>query len=128
MFCLFLNWVVKKVRFFLLFSLLNLVKDMSSKFLPIKHLSKYFQYITCGVNVEQILQCKPGLRLNVCWFKIIYYIHPPYHPKVKETSQKKCENLIKGTLKAFDNFKNKQKNLWSTVFWYVKVCIFWMCI
>ena len=27
--------------------------------------------------------------------------------------------------KAFDDFKNKQKNVWSNVFWYVKVCIFW---
>ena len=31
-------------------------------------------------------------------------------------------------LKAFDDFKNKQKSVWSNVFWYVKVCIFWKCI
>ena len=31
-------------------------------------------------------------------------------------------NLLKDTLKAFDNFKNKQKSVWSNVFWYVKVC------
>ena len=35
---------------------------------------------------------------------------------------------IKDTLKAFDDFKNKQKSVWSNVFWYVKVCIFWKCI
>ena len=29
------------------------------------------------------------------------------------------------TLKAFDDFKNKQKSVWINVFWYVKVCIFW---
>ena len=39
MFCLFLS--------FLKFSLLNLVKDMWSKYLSIK----YFQYIKCGINV-----------------------------------------------------------------------------
>ena len=36
--------------------------------------------------------------------------------------------LVKDTSKAFDDFKNKQKSLWSNVFWYVKVCIFWKCI
>ena len=30
-------------------------------------------------------------------------------------------------MKAFNNFKNKQKSEWSNVFWYVKVCIFWKC-
>ena len=36
--------------------------------------------------------------------------------------------LFKDTLKAFNDFKNKQKNVWSYVFWYVKVCIFWKCV
>ena len=36
--------------------------------------------------------------------------------------------LFNGTLKAFDDFKNKQKSVWSTSFWYVKACIFWKCI
>ena len=36
--------------------------------------------------------------------------------------------LLKDTLKAFDDFKNKQKNVWNNVFWYVKVYIFWKCI
>ena len=27
---------------------------------------------------------------------------------------------IKDTLKAFENFKNKQKNVWTNVFWYVR--------
>ena len=36
--------------------------------------------------------------------------------------------LLKDTLKAFDDFKNKQKNVWNNVFWYVEVYIFWKCI
>ena len=28
-------------------------------------------------------------------------------------------------MKAFNNLKNKKKSVWSNVFWYVKVCIFW---
>ena len=40
-----------------------------------------------------------------------------------------CENCpFKDTLKAFVDFKKKQKSVWSNVFWYVKVCIFWKCI
>ena len=35
---------------------------------------------------------------------------------------------FKDTQKAFDNFKNKQRNVWSNAFWYVKVCIFWKYI
>ena len=35
---------------------------------------------------------------------------------------------FKDTLKAFNDFKNKQKSVWSNAFWYVKVCIFWKCI
>ena len=35
---------------------------------------------------------------------------------------------LKDTLKAFDDFKNKQKIVWSKIFWYVKVCVFWKCI
>ena len=33
-------------------------------------------------------------------------------------------SLFKDTLKAFDDFRSKQKSEWSNVFWYVKVCIF----
>ena len=29
---------------------------------------------------------------------------------------------------TFDDFKNNQKSVWSNVFWYVKVCIFWKFI
>ena len=36
--------------------------------------------------------------------------------------------LFKDILKAFDDFKNKQKSVWSNVVWYVKVCIFWKCL
>ena len=39
-----------------------------------------------------------------------------------------CNAVFKDTLKAFNDFKNKQKNVWSNVFWYVKACIFWKCI
>ena len=35
---------------------------------------------------------------------------------------------FKNTLKVFSNFRNKQKSVWSKVFWYVKACIFWKCI
>ena len=35
--------------------------------------------------------------------------------------------FLKDTLKAFDDFKNKQKSVWSNVFRYAKVCIFWKC-
>ena len=35
---------------------------------------------------------------------------------------------LKDTLKAFDYFKNKQKRVWSNVFWYVKASVFWKCI
>ena len=35
---------------------------------------------------------------------------------------------LKDTLKAFNDFKNKQKSVWSNIFWYIKVCIFWGCI
>ena len=38
------------------------------------------------------------------------------------------EVFVKDTLNAFDDFKNKQKSIWSNVFWYVKVWIFWRCI
>ena len=31
-------------------------------------------------------------------------------------------------MKAFNDFKNKQKSVWSNVFWYAKVCIFWKCM
>ena len=35
---------------------------------------------------------------------------------------------LKDTLKAFNNFKNKQKSVWSNAFWCVTVCIFWKWI
>ena len=36
---------------------------------------------------------------------------------------KKCL-FVKDTLKAYRNFKNKQKSVWSNVFWYAKVYIY----
>ena len=35
------------------------------------------------------------------------------------------KNKLKDTLKVFDDFKYKQKNAWSNVFWYVQACINW---
>ena len=35
---------------------------------------------------------------------------------------------LKDALKVFNDFNNKQKKVWSNVFWYVKVCIFSKCI
>ena len=35
---------------------------------------------------------------------------------------------LKDTPKAFNDFKNKQKSVWSNVFWYMKACIFWKYI
>ena len=37
-------------------------------------------------------------------------------------------NLFKDTLKAFENFKNKQESVWFDIFWYIKLCISWKCI
>ena len=33
--------------------------------------------------------------------------------------------FLKDTLNALDDFKIKQKSVWSNGFWYVKACIFW---
>ena len=35
---------------------------------------------------------------------------------------------LKDKLKAFDDFKYKQKSVWSNVFWYINICIFRKCI
>ena len=32
------------------------------------------------------------------------------------------------TLKAFDDLETSKKSIWSNVFWYIKVCIFWYSI
>ena len=34
--------------------------------------------------------------------------------------RKKITKRFKDTLKAFEDFKNKQQSVWSNVFWYVK--------
>ena len=36
-------------------------------------------------------------------------------------------STLKDTLKVLNDFKNKQKRIWSNVFWYAKVCTFWKC-
>ena len=38
------------------------------------------------------------------------------------------KNEVKDTLKAFDDCKNKQKSVWSSIFWYIKACTLWKCI
>ena len=48
--------------------------------------------------------------------------------KLQITSSMSRYCNIKDTLKAFGDFENKQKSVWSNVFWHVKVCIFWKCI
>ena len=50
-----------------------------------------------------------------------------YYPKYKD-EQMLYLMSFKDTLKAFDDFKNKQKRVWSNSFWYVKVCIFWKSV
>ena len=40
----------------------------------------------------------------------------------------RCGFSLKNTLKSFDDFKNKRKSVWSNVFYYVKVCIFWKSV
>ena len=52
--------------------------------------------------------------------KKIYYFYVFYFPTYF--------SFVKDAVKAFDDFKNKQKNVWSNAFWYVKVCVFWKCI
>ena len=45
--------------------------------------------------------------------------------------QNKQKKVLKDTLKASDDFKNKQEkcmNVFCNVFWYVKVYIFWKFI
>ena len=36
--------------------------------------------------------------------------------------------VFKDALKAFDDFKNKQRSVWSNVFWYVNIYLFWKFI
>ena len=55
----------------------------------------------------------------------------PKHFTVLETQPQNLSyfcHCLKDILKAFDDFKNMQKSVWSNVFWFVKVCMFWKCI
>ena len=36
--------------------------------------------------------------------------------------------VVSYTEEALDDFKNKQKSIWSNSFWFAKVCIFWKFI
>ena len=74
-------------------------------FLSIEHIHNGQRTESCGNPSFTLIQEE---RLP---FKTIFYF-----------------KIFKDTLKAFDYFKNKQKRVWSNVFWYVKVCIFWKCI
>ena len=65
--------------------------------------------------------------------------HPPATPSttslifLRVIFQKKTtltdfvNSMLKDTMKAFDDFKKKQKSTWSNAFWYVKVYIFLRC-
>ena len=48
------------------------------------------------------------------------------HKTLEDTPWKYYSSM--DTLKAFNDFENKQKSVCSNVSWYVKVCIFWKCI
>ena len=58
------------------------------------------------------------------------YKSDDFKEKLLTDQVESCNNMFlnlkqKGLgLKAFYNFKNKRKSVWSNVFWYVKVCIF----
>ena len=52
----------------------------------------------------------------------------PTFRHTNQTSKNVGDTTSKDTLKAFDNFENKQKCVWSNMFWYVKVCVLWKCI
>ena len=62
---------------------------------------------------------------NVRWKNIYAFVQLNHviHPR-----HLYCSVMLHDTLKAFDDFKNKQKNVWSNVFWQIKVRIFWKCI
>ena len=51
---------------------------------------------------------------------------------IKEASRKQTSaydwTIFNDAPKALDDFKNKQKSVWSNIFWYVKVFIFWKSI
>ena len=40
----------------------------------------------------------------------------------------KLFSVVQDTLKILSDFKNKHQSVWSNVFWYVKICVFWMSI
>ena len=47
---------------------------------------------------------------------------------IKITTKIFLKKPFKDTLKAFGDFKNNQNNVWSNVFWYVKLYIFWKSV
>ena len=55
---------------------------------------------------------------RISFISILYYYTINIFQKV---NYKFLFFLIKDTLKGFDDFKNKQKSVWSNVFWYVKI-------
>ena len=62
--------------------------------------------------------------MKFCIFATKYFAH-----SFAEKSFRFIETrILKDTLKNFDDFKNKGKGVWSNVFWYWKVCIFWKSI
>ena len=61
-------------------------------------------------------------------FFTLFLHNPPAFASIK--SSKNVLRLCSVSCPAsfLFHFKNKQKNVWSNVFWYVKVCTFWKCI
>ena len=41
---------------------------------------------------------------------------------------RKRSHILKRNCKTFDDFKSRQQKVWSNVFWYLKVYIFWKFI
>ena len=60
----------------------------------------------------------------------IYCVNPYIQSKsgIIRTRKTSAFGHFSRRLKAFDNFKSKQKIGWSSIFWYVKVYIFRKCI
>ena len=69
----------------------------------------------------------PQNRTNIEKLKIVFKIRK-YYLQIIFFLMVIKDLCFKDTLKALNNFKKKQKSVWSNAFWSVKVCIFWKCI
>ena len=68
---------------------------------------------------------RQGLRLDM--FIFLHRKHVIYFTLGLFNKRKTCIT-IKDTLKVFEDFKTSSKIVWSNIFWYVKVFIFWKFI